>query len=118
MQIRNVSARLIHLNLGATGGVISIAPLSTVDLKDEHADAAKLVLEGPMKALVDDGSLVIDGKVTVERTEPLSGAPAVPAALAGDPVGVTHSAVLPRDAEPEHGHSGHSQGSGFIGKRK
>ncbi len=60
MKIENKSARLVHLNV--PGGLIAVPPLGSVELSGEQASAAKAILDGPWKPLVDDGSLVVDGK--------------------------------------------------------
>ena len=70
VKIKNTSARVVHLNLGTRGGVVSINPLHEVHLDGDQAAAAREALGGPSKALVDDGSLVIDGEAKAPPPNP------------------------------------------------
>jgi hypothetical protein len=91
VNIRNVSARLIHLNLGPAG-IQTVPPLGSIDLDGEHATAAKVLLDGTLKPFVDDGSLVIDGKAKVNREDPAT-APTAPGTFTGTaPVAPTGTA--------------------------
>jgi len=62
VKLRNTSARVVHLNLGARGGIVSINPLEEKEFAGDQASAAKEALANAYKALVDDGSLVVDGQ--------------------------------------------------------
>lgn len=98
MKIENKSARLVHLNV--PGGVIPVPPLGSVELSGEQASAAKAILDGPWKPLVEDGSLVVDGKARHADPPQIAGepSPAVP-----PPPGSTPTVVVPpTPAVPTH----------------
>jgi hypothetical protein len=58
--VKNTSARLVHINIGTE--VISIAPLKEITIQPEQLEAVGQALDGPLKAFVASGDLVIDGK--------------------------------------------------------
>jgi hypothetical protein len=72
MKIENKSARVVHFSV--PGGPVTVPPLGSVELSGEQASAAKAILDGPWKPLVDDGSLVVDGKPAM-LTPPTAGEP-------------------------------------------
>jgi hypothetical protein len=59
MKITNKSERVVHFNV--PGGPIALAPLATIELDGDQAAAAKQILDGPWKPLLDSGALLVDG---------------------------------------------------------
>jgi hypothetical protein len=85
MKITNTSARIVHLNL--SDGAVMLPPLQTIELHAKQAADAKAVLDGTLRPLVDDGSLVVDGAGPMPAGETLLSAAAAcaPSPTSADP---------------------------------
>lgn len=81
VNIRNTAARIVHLNLGPHG-IVAINPLADVNLTGDQARAAKEALDTSLKALIEDGTLVVDGSA---KAPPPNPEPAGATTNMGDP---------------------------------
>lgn len=99
VKIRNTAPRIVHLNLGAPG-IVAINPLQEVDLTGDQARAAKAILDGPSRALVDDGTLVVDGDAKAPPPNPAPPPGAIASTNMGDPRLAPTAAELGHDTEP------------------
>lgn len=86
MKLHNTSARIITLNIKS--GAVQIAPLQQVELKDDAATEAQAVLDDALKALVDDGSLIVDGKPAAPQQPQPAAQTGEPAAQGNQPAAV------------------------------